>query len=179
MEISKRKALYLLLSSLLGMLLVLMFHRAVFVIYEILGDMFPINPILNIDLLYVAVADFFTMLLAMFFGSWYGIWLGMHWYKIIYEDRGFTSWFHGFVPHHWRSKPVKDVSATRPRTIVAHGKTSDGFRTMRPTRIEPVWSFEDFKKAEKPVAKKRVAKKTAAKKRVRKVAKKTAAPEIE
>ena len=86
MQITRRKALYLFLSSLLGMLLVLMFHRSAFVIFDILGDYYPASTLLNPNYYYVALADFCTMLLAMFIGGWYGIWLGLHWYKMVYEN---------------------------------------------------------------------------------------------
>lgn len=188
MEITRRKALYLFLSSLLGMILVLMFHRSVFVIYEILGDFFPRQQWLNLPYYHIAVADFLTMLLAMFIGGWYGIWLGLHWYKLVYEDRRVRSWFHGFVPHTWRSHKVKDnpsqTAATgMPRKIVAtsNSDSDDVFQTMRATGIKPVWSFEDFKKVEtNETPKKRVARKRTVKKRVvKKTAKKTAEPEAE
>lgn len=191
MQITRRKALYLFLSSLLGMLLVLMFHRSAFVIFDILGDFFPTSTILNPNYYYVAVADFLTMLLAMFIGGWYGIWLGLHWYKMVYEDRETRSWFHGFIPHFWRTHKVKDnpsaaAASGVPRKLVASSYNDDVFKMIRPTNIKPVWSFDDFKTVEKeskleqkPVAKKRVVKKSPAKKRVRKVAKKTIEPEIE
>lgn len=185
MEITRRKALYLFLSSLLGMILILMFHRAVFVIYDILGDFYPRLFLLNQPYYYVAAADFLTMLLAMFIGGWYGIWLGLHWYKIVYEDKDKRTWFHGFLPHHWRYKKVKDspvaAAATgKPRQIIATSAPSDGFQTMRANSIRPVWSFDDFKSVEtKPASKKRVVKKAPAKKRVRKVAKKVVEPEAE
>jgi hypothetical protein len=188
MEITRRKALYLFLSSLLGILLLLMFHRSVFVIYELLGNFFPSIAIFHLDFRFVATMDFFTMLIAMFIGGWYGIWLGLHWYKIVYEDRATRSWFHGFVPHHFRSKKVKDnptaiAASGVPKTLTATSAPTDGFQTIRPSAsIKSVWSFDDFNKpdtAAQEAAKKQVNKKPAAKKRVRKVAKKSVEPEIE
>lgn len=185
MEITRKKALYLFLSSLLGMILVLMFHRSVFLIYDMLGDFFPRQQLLNLPYYYVAVADFTTLLLAMFIGGWWGIWLGLNWYKMVYEDRHVRSWFHGFLPHAWRSHKVKDSSAQAsatgmPRKITATSDSSDVFQTMRATGIKPVWSFEDFKNVEsKTEPKKRAVKKRVVKKRVKKSTKSTEEPEVE
>ena len=187
MQITRRKALYLFLSSLLGMLLVLMFHRSAFVIFDILGDYYPASTLLNPNYYYVALADFCTMLLAMFIGGWYGIWLGLHWYKMVYEDREVRTWFHGFIPHFWRTHKVKDNPAAAaangaPRKLIASSAPDDVFKMIRPTNIKPVWSFDDFKTVErtdKPLAKKRVVRKVAKKRVVRKIVKKTIEPEIE
>mgnify|MGYP000845509558 CR=1 FL=1 len=203
MHTTRRKALYLFLSSLLGILLLQMLHRSIFVIYDIIGDFFPAQSWLNLDFYTLSVIDFSTVILFMFIGGWYGIWLGLHWYKQIYEDGEVMSWFHGFVPHNWRSKKVRSQSeitsspaqSGAPKKLVVESKPSDGFQTFRSVMTKPVWNFDEIKSApkksvevtesktetvvEKPVAKKRVAKKRVAKKSVRKVAKKTADPEVE
>ena len=180
--ITRRKALYVFLSSLLGMLLLLMFHRSTFVIYEIIGDFYPAQVWLNLPYEYVVMADFFTMLLAMFIGGWYGVWLGLNWYTIVYEDKAVTRWFHGFIPHNWRDSNPKNQRAESqeqtlaksigsvPKRIVVTPRM-ESFETFRSRRPDTSWNFDDV--AETPVPK--VAKKAPAKKRVAKkrVAKKT------
>lgn len=190
--ITRRKALYIFLTSLMGMLLLLMFHRSVFVIYEILGNFFPDQKLLTLPWHVVVSLDFFTMILAIFIGGWYGVWLGLNWYKIVYEDRGVTRWFHGFIPHHWRegsgttrsakaeSQEVtlaKSLSSV-PKRIVVHPRI-ESFSTFRNSKPEQAWSFDEVaspisKPVKKSPAKKRVAKKRVAKKRVSKTT-----PEIE
>lgn len=188
--ITRRKALYVFLSSLLGMLLLLMFHRSVFVIYEILGDFFPQHVWLNLPWHFVTLADFFTMLIAMFIGGWYGIWLGLNWYKIVYEDRKVTRWFHGFIPHHWREGSrdesqeatlAKSIN-TVPKRIVVNPRV-ESFESFRTRRPDTAWNFDDVADLPKPkVAKKAPAKKRVAKKRVKKSTKTTkteTSPEVE
>lgn len=159
MEISRRKALYLFLSSLLGILLLLLFHRSVFVIYEILGSFYPTLYFFQLDYFTLRLFDFWTMIVAMFFGGWYGIWLGLHWYRMIYEDANVQSWFHGFVPHLWRRKPVPNQAspaakiASMPRQIVATSKPQVGFQTFRSAINKPVWNFDDIKPSSaKPIS---------------------------
>ena len=33
------------------------------------------------------VVEYFTLFLALLFGAWYGIWIGLHWFKKVYEER--------------------------------------------------------------------------------------------
>lgn len=203
MHTTRRKALYLFLSSLLGILLLQMLHRSLFAIYDILGNFFPQQSWLNLDFYTLSIIDFSTVILFMFIGGWYGIWLGLHWYKQIYEDREVTSWFHGFVPHNWRSQKVRTQSeialsptqGSAPKKLVVNPKPSDGFQTFRSAMTKPIWNFDEIKPVSKktvevtestpatlvqrPVVKKRVVKKRVAKKTVRKVAKNTTDPEQE
>lgn len=197
MAITRRKALYIFLSSLLGMLLLLMFHRAVFVIYEILGSFYPNCTWLHISLPTLFSLDFFTMMVVVFIGGWYGVWLGLNWYHMIYEERGVTTWFHGFIPHHWRKSSPKKVSSkseadsflehimssrtqVAPKKIIVNAKPHSSRTTeFSSTRAKlesmpaPSWSIDDAE-PEKPVKKKVVRKKRVAKKTVRKtVARKT------
>lgn len=189
MTITRKKALYLFLSSLLGMLLVLMFHRSVFVIYEILGDLFPQYTVFQLNYWFVVIADFITMLLAIFIGGWYGIWLGLHWYKYVYEDRKARTWFHGLIPHQWRVWPEESLDnmsekaklPTAPKKIVAQSSRSQLFTTVRTSNSKPVWSFEQVANTPKIGGDIKVvtAKKRVAKKRVRKVVKKDTTIESE
>jgi len=189
MNTSKRKALYIFLSSILGFLLFTMFHRAVIVIYEIFGNFYPTTSWLHLSYKTLALLDFGTFLLALFFGGWYGVWIGLNWYKLIYEDREVKTWFHGFVPHHWRKsrshseqlhvvsplgeKAMKPKTKTVPKKIVVTSssvsKRPDAFRSFRAektVRASMPWDNEDAQlepRVVKKVAKKRVVKKAASK----------------
>ncbi len=195
MEITRRKALYVFLSSILGMLLFTMFHRAVFVIYEILGNFFPVFSLLHLPFRTMAILDFTTFLLALFVGGWYGVWIGMNWYKMIYEDRGVNTWFHGFVPHHWRKTKSKKKNTdldfinsiaekakarSMPKKIVvtsSQTRQTESFRSFRTSKPSVSWNNDDSDTQLEPKTVKKVIKKrsvaTPAKKTVRKaVAKK-------
>lgn len=185
METTRRKALYIFLCSILGVLLFSMFHRAVFVIYEIIGGFYPAISWLHLPFRTIAFIDFSTFLLALFIGGWYGIWIGLNWYKMIYEDRGVKTWFHGFVPHNFRkhkhhssnsssdldfinSVAEKSKSKIGPKKIVvtevpSASRRSEGFRSFRTETPTMPWDSEDTElepKAAKRVVRKRTVRKT-------------------
>lgn len=118
MQKSSLKALYLFLTSWLGIILLLMLHRALFVIYDLLGLFFPEIRFFHADRFLLQSIDFFTLLLALFFGGWYGIWLGLHWFDIVYEREGSRAnkVLHGFLPHHLRSR-TKHSSTAKPAQV--------------------------------------------------------------
>ena len=193
METTRRKALYIFLSCILGILLFTMFHRAVFVIYEIIGSFYPAVTWLHQPFRTIATIDFSTFLLALFVGGWYGTWIGLNWYKLIYEERGVKTWFHGFIPHHFRNRKHKKQEAdsdldfinsiaqksskgkTAPKRIVVTSTPavrSETFRSFRTSQPAMPWDSEDTQlepKTAKRVVRKRivkkVTKKTVAKKR--------------
>ena len=150
MDNQKRKALYIFLSSMLGIMLFLMLHRSLFVIYEILSNLFPDNTVFRVDPAIYYTTDFFTMLVAMFLGGWYGVWLGLDWYKLIYEEREGRQWFHGFLPHHWRNygsgKKKSVESSSVDKTVPKHFVVKSPSIFSSP-RIE---SFASFRRAPKP-----------------------------
>ncbi len=177
---ARRKALYLFLTSLLGMILLLMLHRSLFVIYDVMGSFFPGTPLFSLDARMVFTVDFISMLVAMFIGGWYGIWLGLDWYKMIYEERDSREWFHGFLPHNWRGYHArrdhkKSIASQKtdmsPKQInmqgpVASSRRIESFASFRAAPRDNAWSFDDVeapkavvKPKRKAVAKKRVVKK--------------------
>lgn len=153
------KALYVFLCMIMGMVLFAIFHRAVVVIYYILLNSNFNTYSFGLAESTLRAIDFFSLLVALFFGGWYGTALGLHWYKLVYEDRDSTGLFHGFVPHHWRdrSKTKTDdfvaVSSkpSRPAKIVHHSQSSrsnsfDIFKTIKPTEAKsPMnWDLDDL-----------------------------------
>lgn len=90
-----KKSLYVFLCSLLGMLVFLILHR-LFVFFCLLVA--SANPGLlggNITYLEAMALDFFTLIIVLLLGMWYGIALGLRWYEAVYEkgEHG------GFVDH--------------------------------------------------------------------------------
>lgn len=172
MNQSKRKALYVFLTTLLGVLMFLMLHRAIFVIYDILAGFYPINPLFDVSSSIVAGADFITMIVAVILGGWYGVWLGLDWYRMIYEERGVTRWFHGFLPHNLRRERSHKASTAKQAVVPKHitvqslagSPRVESFELFRRNPLRPAWSLEEVAAApDKPkrrvAAKKRVAKK--------------------
>ena len=199
MGITRRKALYIYLSSILGILLFSMFHRSIFVMYEIIGNFYPEIQWLHLPFRIMATVDFFSFVLAVFLGGWYGVWIGLSWYKMIYEERGVKTWFHGFVPHNWRKHKTNDseldfinsvaqkTTKSAPKRIVVTSETRpakrvDTFRSFR-ANTEPSmpWDIEDAElepRVAKKVSKKRsssTAVRSISKTGVRKVARKAVA----
>lgn len=174
MGITRRKALYIYLSSILGILLFSMFHRSIFVMYEIIGNFYPEISWLHLPFRIIATVDFFSFVLAIFLGGWYGVWIGLSWYKMIYEERGVKTWFHGFVPHNWRktkshnessseldfiNSVAKKTVKTSPRRIVVTSESKpskrvETFRSFRTTtKAAMPWDTEDAELEPKAVKK--------------------------
>lgn len=91
MSETTRKSFYIFLSTFLGVLLFLMLDRAAFLIAFIAGA--------DITSVQVLVLEYVTSMIAVAFGAWYGIWLGLVWYTAVYEEkttRGVYGWMRGF-----------------------------------------------------------------------------------
>jgi hypothetical protein len=180
------KSLYLFLCSILGMVLLTMLHRAIFVLYELLLTINYGKYSFGMSEGFIMALDFFTLVIALFFGGWYGTALGLDWYARIYGvNSEYTGGlFHGFVPHNWRgakssvNKPsISTASKTmtsKPTVSVTPSATSTTVHvpvSEKPTRE---WSFEELlesKAAATAASKKRAAKKTVAKKTTKRTTK--------
>lgn len=97
-----KKSLYLFLSSLLGSLLFLVIHQAAAFIILVFGISRGGLASFESYMLFWTF-DYFTLVLVLMLGSWYGIWLGMYWYEKVYEEASHK----GFVSHFWnRVRPA-------------------------------------------------------------------------
>lgn len=99
-----KKALYVYLCSFLGMLLFLIIHRSVFFFFYFLLDIDYTTFSLGFDPFDIQAFDMATLLISLFLGGWYGVWLGMNWYDLVYGS-GYTGllyaskyWWKGFMP---------------------------------------------------------------------------------
>lgn len=91
MSETTRKSFYIFLSTFLGVLLFLMLDRAAFLIAFIAGADITSFPVLALE--------YVTSMIAVAFGAWYGIWLGLIWYAAVYEEKttqGLYGWVKGF-----------------------------------------------------------------------------------
>jgi len=107
-----RKAFYILLCAILGALLFIVLQRSVaLIIYLLLNTNYQAYS-LGLNPLQWYMADVVTVLAAVFFGLWYGTWLGLHWYDIVYVNGrgGLLRAFHG----HWIRAGRSAKSATAP-----------------------------------------------------------------
>lgn len=88
-----KKSFYLFLSALLGILLFLVFDRIVVFLYLYLLEV----GIVNTGLAYIQLAavDYFVLTIVLMFGCWYGVWLGLCWFKAVYEEGSHN----GFIDH--------------------------------------------------------------------------------
>lgn len=180
------KALYLFLCAILGMVLFAMLHRAIFVLYDLL---IFVQPEFGFGLtsMSLAVGDFFTLLIALFLGGWYGTMMGIDWYAMVYGPNAEVrpGMFHGFIPHHWRGRREKSgkksSASVKMASAPAAKSTTVKVRMPDPEPEEEIvpepkvreWTFDDLIAPAKPAPKKRaVAKKTTAPRKRKPAAKK-------
>lgn len=145
---SIKKSFYVFLTSLLGILLFVTIQKSISLIGIILLNYnyslysFGTNPT-QVHALSIA-----SMMLALFLGGWYGVWIGLHWYRVVYEQ-GNSGWLHGFsggLFHRSPSVAQKPVTKVIRRTVAkpktapqVHHRDMDGVG-------EPAgsWEFDDL-----------------------------------
>src|ERR1700750_2884137 len=80
------KAFYLLLCGLMGALLFVVIERSLALISYLLLSVHP-NWSFGMSYVTLQAINILLLVVAVFFGLWYGIWLGLHWYGWVYEQR--------------------------------------------------------------------------------------------
>ncbi len=102
------------------------------------------------------VVDYFTLVLVLLFGAWYGIWLGMYWFEKVYVEKS-----HGGFVHHVSNNYFSRTPKNLENRISA----------VKQKIEKDLWQLEDLTDASlKAVAatpapiKRRVVRKTAPKK---------------
>ncbi len=135
-----RKSLYVFLCSLLGVMLFMMLQKSALLLLTLLlnaqGEQ---ASLIGSD---IQVFDTVTYVLALFFGGWYGVWLGLHWYDIVYEN-GQGGIMRNMFSH---VKGMSQLAGNRPAR-----PTSERPSQSVP-RHEPRWQFDDLVKS-KPLPK--------------------------
>ena len=138
-----KKSLYVFLASILGALLFLILHRLVVFVF-LIASFYNIN-IFGSNMSYVefAAIDYFTLVITMMLGLWYGTWLGLYWYEQVYEKGS----HYGFVDHvtnrYWpkRSSPqnLKSRLMTASRKLEDEMWELEGLaKEMPETTLAPV-----------------------------------------
>ncbi len=100
-----KKSLYVFMCSIMGALLFLIIHQIIAFGYLMLlyadYDKFS----LGLPFISLMALDYFTLIIVLMLGAWYGIWLGLYWFGLVYEGDG-----HGFVEHivkyYWPSNKI-------------------------------------------------------------------------
>jgi len=155
------KALYILLCALLGGLLFLVLQRsAALIVYILLttnyqGYSFGLNPY-QFQLL-----DWGSLVLAMLFGFWYGTWLGLHWYDLVYGEGRTGILFHGFKGMWMRSDTAPAAASPAPAAAPAAGSVTVTAKPTVKTEVKTAdkqainnlsadegWDFDDLLKQE-------------------------------
>ncbi len=99
-----KKSVYVFLCSLLGVLLFLILQRIAIFAYLLLVAYGIVAWSSGFDYVRFMAVDYTSLVLMLLFGSWYGIWLGTHWYDLVYESGTWRGgWYH--AKHHlfpWR-----------------------------------------------------------------------------
>ncbi len=163
---SVKKSLYVFLTAVLGILLFVTIQRSVSLIVVILLNVDYARYSFGTSPLQIHGFNIASMMLALFFGGWYGTWVGLHWYNVVYEHGG-TGWlhglsgglFHGSTPATQKStKPIVKIAKPKPTDMDAIDQSSSG------------WEFDDL------LARQSTATGTTAKRTVRTVKKTMTTP---
>ncbi len=146
-----RKALYLFLTSILGMLLFVTLHRALTLLYLVLLSYNYESFSFGLSFLQHQAINYLTLVAAMFLGGWYGVWLGMHWYEIVYEKIKAPQWFglSGKLFDHSQNMKASSSSPQKSAfTPVAEGAKTYKLSDLR--RHLPSWNMEDLARPSAP-----------------------------
>ena len=123
-----KKSFYIFLTSILGALLFLIMHRLIVFVYLYLVATEVVFTGINY---YVFLAwDYFSLIITMMLGLWYGIWLGLFWFRKVYEESS-----HGGLVHHLSKKIFKP---SVPQELA--NKMSD----IKERLEQDLWQLEDL-----------------------------------
>jgi hypothetical protein len=148
---SAGKAFYILLCAILGATLFIIIQRALALVYYLLLNTNYNTYSFGMSAAQLQTLDLATVSAAVFFGLWYGVWLGLHWYQVVYEE-GHGGLFHGFRGG-WRHKEqvkqsvvTKSVNASSAPVTVKPSTS----RLMDMNKIgKRSWEFEDLLNVDK------------------------------
>ena len=103
-----KKSLYLFLTGLLGVMLFLVLHRAVvfFYLYMLAGGYITTSW----DYSMFLAADYFSLVLVLMLGAWYGIWLGLYWYEKVYEQQTHRGMIHHLAVKYFPGPQPKNAA---------------------------------------------------------------------
>ncbi len=157
------KAFYVLLCAILGALLFLVIQRAAALIYYLLLNTNYQTYSLGMNYFQLSWLNFLTILAAIFFGLWYGVWLGMHWYNLVYEQ-GQGGLFHGFRGHWLRHEGILSKQAPTPAGNTVKPVARTFSQPAKPPakltdRLESdSWDLDELMKKDQPAVKTKTVK---------------------
>ena len=155
-----KKSIYLFLCSLLGMLLFSIIHQLLVFLYLLFFGNSGALATGEAALRFFAF-DYLSLLILLLLGSWYGIWLGVYWHKIVYEEGTFG----GVIRHAMKFWPQKKQAENLETKInLAEAELDAGMRELKEAAAEvhalPVLSsLQVSKKRKKRAIRKRTVKK--------------------
>lgn len=166
-----RKSFYIFLTMLLGVLLFVTVQRSVFLLVFLLGE--------DISSVYVQALYVLTTAIGITVGAWYGVWLGLLWYRAIYEEgttrslfgviKGFGGKKNQSTEGEWEIDDLVALESIDPKTkkptveymeagaVKWHGKGPFGEREYE---VKDQGVFQKKRVAKKALPHKRVVKKT-------------------
>jgi hypothetical protein len=141
---SSGKAFYVMLCAILGVMLFVVIQRAFSLIYYLLLNTNFKTYSFGLDYYQLSWINFLSMLAAVFFGLWYGVWLGLHWYDMVYEEGSGGVWQH--IKQHWprREELVKQKPApvAQPGSLIQAPASVTIKPTLRTSDISPKLSHK-------------------------------------
>lgn len=111
-----KKSLYVLLTAILGVFLFFILHRLAFFFWALICSMDE-NLALNYYSLPALVTEYVTLLLAIFGGAWYGIWLGLFWYDKVYVEGTHPGWVAHFSNKIWPAPGANAGTVSKLRHV--------------------------------------------------------------
>lgn len=88
------KSFYLWLTALLGGLLFFIIHQALFLLYWWLTYVDFARYSFGMTPVQLSALELASLVVFVFCGGWYGVWLGMNWYGIVYESGDVKGFFY-------------------------------------------------------------------------------------
>lgn len=149
-----KKSFYVFLSSLLGSLLFLTLHRLLVFGLLILISSNPQKFYNRVSFLEIASMDFFTLILVLMLGAWYGIWLGLKWYEAVYERGEHGGFVDQAIANYWPAPKSEYNLQTKVQSLAEELKDDVLKLEHLATTIKPV-----IKKAE-PIKRRAVRRKS-------------------
>lgn len=96
-----KKSLYVFLTSMLGMLLFLILHRIAVFLYLIVISSDYSQAGSGLSYIEFLALDYFTLIITLLLGAWYGVWLGIYWFDKVYEEGSHGGLVNHITQNYW------------------------------------------------------------------------------
>ena len=102
-----KKSLYIFLTAILGIVLFLVLDRIVVFCYLYLVAAGYIGA--SFDYGKFVVWDYFSLTIALMLGAWYGVWLGLNWFSLVYERQTHGGFINHVIENYWPNRKQKNL----------------------------------------------------------------------